>query len=63
MQRENENNNFLSEQLPFYNMRSVQQLLNLLVYHTKEVKPIFDIQYKCRYPDVEHATGLNPFEL
>jgi hypothetical protein len=47
----------------FYNLRPVQQILNFLVKETIELKPVFDQQYMCRYPEIEQTTGLHPNEV
>ena len=51
------------EEKGLYSLRPVQQILNLLLGESNELKPVFDIYYKCRYPEVESITGLKPSEI
>lgn len=51
-------------QRELYNLRPVQQIINLLVAgEVKELKPVFDLKYVCRYPALEKVTGLEPNEI
>lgn len=51
------------EKRGFYNLRPVQQILNLLLKEINELKPAFDLQYTCRYPPVERVSELEPHEV
>lgn len=51
------------EERGLYSMPDVQRIINLLITDIKEFKPSFDLQYVCRYPDIEHATELKPNEI
>lgn len=47
-----------------YNLRPIQLILNmLLTRNIKELKPMFDLQYRCRYPEVEYVSQLEPVEV
>jgi Thaumarchaeal output domain 1 len=47
-----------------YNLRPVQVILNmLLTRNIRELKPIFDLQYRCRYPEAENVSQLEPAEV
>ncbi|MBV9666515.1 MAG: hypothetical protein JO327_00135, partial [Nitrososphaeraceae archaeon] len=47
----------------FYSLRPVQQIINLLTKEINELKPVFDLQYTCRYPSVERMSELKPHEV
>lgn len=51
------------EERSIYNLRPVQQILNLILNDVKELKPMFDLNYRSRYPLVEKVTGLRPPEV
>jgi ribosomal protein S27AE len=46
------------EERGLYSIPDVQRIINLLIKDVKELKPSFDLQYSCRYPQVEAVTEL-----
>lgn len=51
------------EERGLYSIPDVQRIINYLINDVKELKPSFDLQYACRYPDVEHLTELKANEI
>jgi hypothetical protein len=51
------------EERGLYSLRPVQQIINTFINDLDELKPVFDLQYRCRYPEVEHVTDLKPNEV
>ena len=46
------------EERGLYSIPDVQRIINLLIKDVNELKPYFDLQYSCRYPQVEAVTEL-----
>ncbi len=53
----------LEKEFSYFNQHSVQQILNLFLKEKKDIKPVFDLHYIARYPEIEYVTDLNPNEI
>lgn len=51
------------EERGLYSIPDVQRIINLLITDLKELKPSFDLQYYCRYHEIERVTELKPNEI